>query len=110
MFSHIFVGADDVAASKKFYDAVLGAIGVPEGKFDPKGRVLIEVPVFNEDVLYYVSAATNPGSVEAPFDRGILFSSVSFESITWIGAAVGVVGAVVCARLAIAPERESRAA
>ena len=30
MFSHIFVGADDVDASKKFYDAVLGAIGVPE--------------------------------------------------------------------------------
>ena len=44
--------------------------------FDPKGRVLIEVPVFNQDVLYYVSAATNPGSVEAPFDRGIIFSSV----------------------------------
>lgn len=39
MYSHIFVGADDVAASKKFYDAVLGAIGVPEGKTDPKGRV-----------------------------------------------------------------------
>jgi catechol 2,3-dioxygenase-like lactoylglutathione lyase family enzyme len=39
MFTHIFVGADDVAASKKFYDAVLGAIGVPEGKADPKGRV-----------------------------------------------------------------------
>src|SRR4030095_5329989 len=39
MFSHIFVGADDVAVSKKFYDAVLGAIGVPEGKIDPKGRV-----------------------------------------------------------------------
>lgn len=40
---------------------------------------------------------------------GILFSSVSFESITWVGAAVGIVGAVVCARLAIAPARESRA-
>ena len=39
MFSHVFVGADDVTASKKFYDAVLGAIGVPEGKADPKGRV-----------------------------------------------------------------------
>ena len=39
MFSHVFVGADDVAASKKFYDAALGAIGVPEGKIDPKGRV-----------------------------------------------------------------------
>jgi catechol 2,3-dioxygenase-like lactoylglutathione lyase family enzyme len=39
MFSHIFVGANDVAASKKFYDAALGAIGVPEGKADPKGRI-----------------------------------------------------------------------
>jgi catechol 2,3-dioxygenase-like lactoylglutathione lyase family enzyme len=39
MYSHILVGANDVAASKKFYDAVLGAIGVPEGKTDPKGRV-----------------------------------------------------------------------
>jgi len=39
MFSHIMLGAHDVEASKKFYDAVLGAIGVPEGKSDPKGRV-----------------------------------------------------------------------
>ena len=39
MFSHLFVGANDIAASKKFYDAALGAIGVPEGKADPKGRV-----------------------------------------------------------------------
>ena len=39
MFSHIMVGADDVTVSKKFYDAVLGAIGVPEGKADPKGRI-----------------------------------------------------------------------
>ena len=39
MFSHVFVGANDVAASKKFYDAALGAIGVSEGKADPKGRV-----------------------------------------------------------------------
>jgi catechol 2,3-dioxygenase-like lactoylglutathione lyase family enzyme len=39
VFSHIMVGADDVAVSKKFYDEVLGAIGVPEGKIDPKGRV-----------------------------------------------------------------------
>jgi len=39
MFSHVFVGANDIQASKKFYDAALGAIGVPEGKGDPKGRV-----------------------------------------------------------------------
>jgi catechol 2,3-dioxygenase-like lactoylglutathione lyase family enzyme len=28
MFSHIMVGANDLEASKKFYDAVLGALGV----------------------------------------------------------------------------------
>jgi catechol 2,3-dioxygenase-like lactoylglutathione lyase family enzyme len=39
MFSHVMLGADDVAASKKFYDAALGALGVPEGRIDPKGRV-----------------------------------------------------------------------
>ena len=44
MFSHIFVGADDVVISKKFYDAVLGAIGVPEGKIDAKGRVFYRTP------------------------------------------------------------------
>jgi Met-zincin/Domain of unknown function (DUF5117) len=37
-----------------------------------RGHVLIEIPVFDQDILYYVSAATGPGSVEAPFDRGIL--------------------------------------
>lgn len=39
MYSHIMVGANDIEASKKFYDAVLGAIGIPEGFTDPKGRV-----------------------------------------------------------------------
>lgn len=41
-----------------------------------RGRVLIEVPAFGADVLYYVSAASGAGSVELPFDRGILSSSV----------------------------------
>lgn len=39
MFSHIMVGANDVEASKKFYDAILGALGVPPGTADDKGRV-----------------------------------------------------------------------
>jgi catechol 2,3-dioxygenase-like lactoylglutathione lyase family enzyme len=39
MFSHVMLGANDIAASKKFYDATLGALGVPEGFTDPKGRV-----------------------------------------------------------------------
>ena len=44
MFSHIFVGADDVAVSKKFYDAALAVLGVAEGKMDPKGRCFYRTP------------------------------------------------------------------
>jgi len=44
MFSHIMIGADDVEVSKKFYDAVLATVGVPEGKLDPKGRIFYRGP------------------------------------------------------------------
>jgi len=44
MFSHVMVGADDVAAAKQFYDATLGALGVPPGKADEKGRVFYMTP------------------------------------------------------------------
>ena len=39
MFSHIIIGANDISASKTFYDAVLGALGIPPGSADDKGRV-----------------------------------------------------------------------
>jgi catechol 2,3-dioxygenase-like lactoylglutathione lyase family enzyme len=39
MFSHIMVGANDMVAAKTFYDAVLGAIGIPPGRTDDRGRV-----------------------------------------------------------------------
>lgn len=39
MFTHVTVGADDVEASRRFYDAALGALGVEPGQGpDPKGR------------------------------------------------------------------------
>ena len=39
MFSHVMLGADDIEASKKFYDACFKALGGREGSIDPKGRV-----------------------------------------------------------------------
>jgi catechol 2,3-dioxygenase-like lactoylglutathione lyase family enzyme len=39
MFSHIMIGANDIKASKTFYDAVLGALGILPGTIDDKGRV-----------------------------------------------------------------------
>ena len=38
MFSHVMLGANNIQESKKFYDAILGALGYDEGKIDPKGR------------------------------------------------------------------------
>ena len=40
MFSHLMIGANDIAASKSFYDAALGALGVRAGRVDPKGRAM----------------------------------------------------------------------
>jgi catechol 2,3-dioxygenase-like lactoylglutathione lyase family enzyme len=44
MFSHVMVGSNDMAASKKFYDAVLGTLGLPAGITDEKGRVFYLSP------------------------------------------------------------------
>lgn len=55
MFSHVMVGSNDMSASRKFYDAVLGAIGIPAGVTDEKGR------------LFYLSP-TGVFCVTAPID------------------------------------------
>ena len=44
MFSHIMVGANDISASKNFYDATLGALGIGPGATDDKGRVFYMTP------------------------------------------------------------------
>ena len=40
MFSHVMIGSNDIDKSKKFYDALFGAIGGKPGKQDPKGRLI----------------------------------------------------------------------
>ena len=40
MYSHMMVGSNDIARSKKFYDAVFGATGGKPGFEDPKGRLV----------------------------------------------------------------------
>ena len=56
MFSHIMVGAKNIDASKRFYDAVLGAIGVKPGFVDrhrvfwrsPTGTFAASLPIDGE--------------------------------------------------------------
>ncbi len=40
MFSHITIGSNDIAASKTFYDAVLGSFGAKPATPDAKGRLM----------------------------------------------------------------------
>jgi catechol 2,3-dioxygenase-like lactoylglutathione lyase family enzyme len=40
MFSHIMVGSNDIARSKKFYDALFVAMGSKPGVEDAKGRLV----------------------------------------------------------------------
>lgn len=42
MFSHVMLGADDIPAAKRFYDATLGALGAPFGRIDEIGRLVYE--------------------------------------------------------------------
>lgn len=47
MFSHVMLGANDLDASKKFYDALLGALGHTTSFQDPKGRWFWVTPTGN---------------------------------------------------------------
>lgn len=40
MFSHVMLGANDIEASKAFYDATIQALGGKPGRTDDKGRVI----------------------------------------------------------------------
>src|SRR5882757_6064193 len=39
MFSHIMIGSNDIDRSKKFYDALFGAMGVQAATPDARGRL-----------------------------------------------------------------------
>lgn len=44
MYTHIMVGANDITASKTFYDALFATLGVGPGNADDKGRVFWMTP------------------------------------------------------------------
>lgn len=44
MFSHVFVGSNDLTKSKAFYDATLSQLGHGPGAVDPHGRCLYMTP------------------------------------------------------------------
>ena len=55
MFSHVMIGANDLEASRKFYDAVLGTLNIPAG-------------VMNKDMRYFYRSPTGTFSITRPID------------------------------------------
>ena len=77
MFSHIMVGTNDLDKSKTFYDAVLGALGVPPGFVDrhrvfymtPTGVFSASLPINGEPACHAnggVTCEDPPGVREGP--------------------------------------------
>ena len=60
MFSHVMLGVNDLEVSKKFYDAVLGALGVAPGAANnnryfyrsPTGTFAISTPINGEPACH----------------------------------------------------------
>ncbi|WP_117233063.1 VOC family protein [Vibrio maerlii] len=44
MFTHVFLGTDDIEKSKKFYDAVMSVLGYGEGIIDDNRRIIYRTP------------------------------------------------------------------
>lgn len=93
MFSHIMLGADDIAKSKTFYDTTLATLGVSEGFTDPKGRVFwrtktgvfaISKPIDGKPASCANGgtvgfAAESPAAVDAWHKAGLASGGVTIE-------------------------------
>lgn len=93
MFSHVFVGANDMQASRTFYDAVLGTLGLGPGVMDPKGRCFymnngglfgLTKPINGEPACHGNGgtlgfAAESPAAVDAWHAAGVANGGISCE-------------------------------
>ena len=100
MFSHIMIGANDVQASKVFYDAVLGALGHKPGVIDEKGRCFyftksgvfaLSKPINGEPACHGNGstigfAAKNPAEADAWHAAGVANGGTACEDAPGIRA------------------------
>ncbi|MGR8918121.1 MAG: VOC family protein [Gammaproteobacteria bacterium] len=85
MYSHIMVGSNDIDRSKKFYDAVLGALGANPAMTDDKGRLIY----MNNDGLFLVSPPIDGKPATAANGGTIGFACSSQEQVdAWHAAGV----------------------
>lgn len=93
MFSHIMLGANDLAVSKAFYDAALGALGVRPGRTDDRGRafymhdgglLMLSRPIDGQPACHANGGtvgfrASDPEAVDAWHQAGIAHGGTAIE-------------------------------
>ncbi|MBB5746643.1 VOC family protein [Brevundimonas variabilis] len=94
MFTHVTVGANDVEASRAFYDAALGALGIDPGQGPdakgrywwrtPRGAFAVGKPIDGEDACHANGgtigfAATKPEMIQAFHDAGVAHGGKAIE-------------------------------
>jgi catechol 2,3-dioxygenase-like lactoylglutathione lyase family enzyme len=93
MFSHVMVGTDDLDRSKRFYDAVLGTLGVPPARVDghrifyfaPGGGIFsVSKPIDGEPATHANGgtigfAAASPEAADAWHAAGLAHGGQSIE-------------------------------
>ena len=85
MYSHIMVGSNDLDRSKKFYDAVLGTLGVPPARTDDRGRLFYMTP----NGIFAVTKPIDGGAATSANGATIGFAAASPEQAdAWHAAGV----------------------
>jgi catechol 2,3-dioxygenase-like lactoylglutathione lyase family enzyme len=93
MFSHVMLGANDIAEAKRFYDALLGVLGAPEGVVDPLGRLiyshkgarfLLSKPINGEPATHANGATLgfamdSPAQADAWYAAGLAHGGTAIE-------------------------------
>lgn len=92
MFSHIMLGANDVQASKAFYDATFKALGYSEGFIDPKGRCFYRT----DTGTFAITKPINGEAASHGNGSTIGFSATSEEAVNAWHAAGVANGGVSC--------------
>ena len=86
MFSHVMLGANDLEASKKFYDAALGALGIAPGAANknryfyrsPTGTFAISSPI-NDEPACHGNGSTLGFAAQSP-EQGAAFHAAGLAN------------------------------
>lgn len=93
MYFHVMVGSNDLVASKAFYDAALGALGIPSGgefREDPQA-FMYGTP---ESGLFFVSGTIDRNPATYANGGTIMFKADSPEAVdAWYAAGMAAGGA-----------------